>query len=125
MLGGVEMFLYQGAGARVPNEVWSAKAQRKVALEEPLRDAVWPLWTGHPPSYMGGFSRNLIAMAAPKWVAGLSPSWRFVQMIPLILFQALAIGSLMLVRARARNPGLRPACQGWAKKYSVILKNLF
>lgn len=98
VLGGVEMFLFQGADARVPNEVWDLAGKTRVPLAEPLRDAVWPLWTGNQPDprrrYCGEFSGNLVALAAPGWVAGLPPRWRFLQMMPLAIGQVLAIAGL-------------------------------
>src|SRR5262249_45276805 len=99
LIGGVEMLLFQGAGGRIPNEVWDAEARRKVPLVEPLRHAVWPLWTGEPlpapRSYVKGFSQNLVSMAAPEWIDGLAPRWRFLQMLPLFIAQCLTIAILI------------------------------
>jgi hypothetical protein len=73
-------------------QVWDAGSQAQVPLAEPLRDAVWPLWTGDPSAhYVDGFASNLVAMAAPAWVDGLTPRWRFLQMLPLVMAQCLAI----------------------------------
>lgn len=85
LAGGVEMLLFQGAGGRIPNEV------RGGTLAEPLRDAVWPLWTRGDSPYVDGFSRNLVSIALPQWVEQLPTRWKFVQMIPLALAQVAAI----------------------------------
>jgi hypothetical protein len=112
LIGGVEMLLFQGAGGRIPHEVWDAEGRRMIPLAAPLRDAVWPLWTGEPlpppRRYIDGFARNLMAMAAPEWAKGLAPRWRFLQMLPLVLAQCLTIAILMLAcsrSSRGRHPG--------------------
>jgi hypothetical protein len=114
LAGGVEMLLFQGAGARIPNEVLDADGRHPVQLNEPLRDAVWPLWTGEsrPPykRYVEEFAQNLTAMAAPAWVQGLPPRWRFLQMLPLVALQTLAIAILLGVCRGA--PRLPPAPAG-------------
>jgi hypothetical protein len=97
LVGGLEMLLFQGAGARIPDAFAVEYAGRpvKVPLAEPLRDAVWPLWAGDPTSrHLGGFALNLVAMAAPEWVNRLAPRWRFLQFLPLIAAQCLAIAIL-------------------------------
>ena len=66
LIGGVEMLLFQGAGARIPNEVLDDDAMRKVALAEPLRDAVWPLWTGKPLPPRRGTSTDSHRIS-PRW----------------------------------------------------------
>jgi hypothetical protein len=98
VIGGIEMLLFQGAGGRIPNEVWDVVGWRKVPLAEPLRDAVWPLWTGEarPPErrYVDGFALNLVDLASPDWVERLTPPWRFLQMMPLVAVQIIAITAL-------------------------------
>ena len=59
--------------------------------------AVWPIWTGEPvPAWRFDerFCRNLTALAAPEWVAGLSPRWQGIQFLPVLLFQAVGIFGL-------------------------------
>ena len=57
--GGVLILLFQGAGARLPQDV-----------EHPLREVVWPLWRGHSelPRWWTGerFTRTLTARALPR-----------------------------------------------------------
>ena len=60
LAGGVEMFLFQGAGGRVPHDI-----------ADPLVEAVWPLWAGEPVPWWRfneRFCRNLTVLAAPDWV---------------------------------------------------------
>ncbi len=87
--GGLEMFLFQGAGGRIPHEI------RFYPLAQPLRDAVWPLWVQGKSPYVEGFARNLFSIAFPTWVASLPPRARFVQMLPLAIAQVVAIGLLL------------------------------
>jgi hypothetical protein len=108
LIGGLQMLLFQGAGGRIPNEVWDARLDRKVPLAEPLRDAVWPLWTGKPlpdnKRYVKRFSRNLVAIAAPVWVKELPPQWRFLQMVPLVAFQCLAVAAALSCCSNRSSP---------------------
>ena len=61
------MLLFQGAGARIPQQE-----------TEPLAGAVWPLWTGYDPSpywqFRGNFAENLVSMSAPETIKRLSPA---------------------------------------------------
>ena len=108
IVGGVEMLLFQGAGGRIPNEAWDPELKTKVPLTEPLRDAVWPLWAGEPlppeRRYLDGFALNLAAMAEPAWVEGLDPRWRFLQMMPLVLAQVVAVAILLIAGSRRTTP---------------------
>jgi len=86
LAGGVEMLLFQGVGGRVPQDI-----------SDPLAKAVWPLWTGDPvPGWRYGerFCRNLAALAAPDVFARLGSAWQWVQFLPLVLVQGLAILAL-------------------------------
>ena len=78
LIGGVEMLLFQGAGARIPNEVWDNDSWREVPLLEPLRDAVWPALDRRGAVLARSDTstdsqQNLVAMAAPEWVAPAIP----------------------------------------------------
>ena len=90
--GGIEMFLFQGVGGRIPAD-----------FSDPLLDVVWPLWTGQPlPIWRDGerFSRNLVSVIAPGWIAGLEPAWQCAQFLPLVLVQVLAILGLRWLGSR-------------------------
>jgi hypothetical protein len=81
--GGIEMLLFQGVDGRVPHDI-----------ADPLVTAVWPTWAGRilPPWRFGEqFCRNLTVIAVPDWVAGMSPRWRGVQFLPLLLFQIAGV----------------------------------
>lgn len=104
LLGGLEMLAFQGAGGRVPNEVWDPATRQRVELTEPFRDAVWPLWAGRPSTIIRGFAHNLVSIAAPEWVAGLPPRWRFLQMVPLVVFQVVTIAWLAVSAGFDRTP---------------------
>jgi hypothetical protein len=83
LLGGVEMLLYQGVGARIPQ-----------SEPDPL-GVVCALWKGQSPLpwwWVGDrFCRNLVSQAAPEGIARLAPRWQFLQFLPLVLAQGLAI----------------------------------
>jgi hypothetical protein len=95
VLGAVEMLLFQGAGARIPNEVPS---KGFALLSEPLGDAVWPLWTGRTPypwwQYGDRFSHNLVSEVAGDRITRLGPNWQAIQFVPLVAGQVLAICAL-------------------------------
>jgi hypothetical protein len=92
--GGIEMVLFQGAGARIPHEAQNRPGHIE-PLSDPLRQQVWPLWIGQepPPDWRFGerFCRNLVSLAAPRWIGRIAPRWQFVQFLPLVLAQGLAI----------------------------------
>jgi hypothetical protein len=81
------MLLFQGVGARIPQ-----------FISDPLVEVVWPLWCGTTPMpgwWVGDrFCRNLVSDWVPDWIASLPPVWQFVQFVPLVLAQALALGAL-------------------------------
>ncbi len=85
--GAILMLLFQGADGRIPHDV-----------ARPLRDAVWPLWTGQlaSPGWWGDerFSRNLCAMAAGPWLDRLPAGPRALQFLPLAVAQIVAIAVL-------------------------------
>ena len=103
MIGGVEMLLFQGAGGRIPHQE-----------AEPLANAVWPLWTGREPypawQFDEQFSQNLVSLSAPEGIKRLAPRWRFVQFLPLVLVQCLAIGGLWAF------PACRSGSPGWVRE---------
>ena len=94
--GGVLMLLFQGAGARLPQN-----------LEYPLREVVWPLWQGHsvlPTWWTGGrFTRTIPAEIALRWLGDPALGLRAVQFLPLVLGQLAAILTL-LATTKAASP---------------------
>ncbi len=110
LLGAGEMLLFQGAGARIPNEL-GMRGRKSVAVSEPLFDAVWPIWTGTDPTpgwrFGERFSRNLVSIAAPGVVKSLGPRGEPLQFLPLVSAQAIAI--LILWRSIANRPTLSPS----------------
>jgi hypothetical protein len=88
--GGTVNLLFQGAGGRMPQYV-----------ADPFFEGVWPAWRGEPlASWWVGvrFARNLIAMTFPGLVRSLPEHLRWVQFLPLVGFQALAIVALYLLK---------------------------
>jgi hypothetical protein len=97
--GGVLNLLFQGVGGRLPQDV-----------VDPLRAAVWPLWCGNPlpPWWLGTrFTRNLCALAFPRFVGSLPDSWQWLQFVPLAVFQVLAIGLLCRLTRETSTPPRR------------------
>jgi hypothetical protein len=97
--GGVVNLLFQGVGGRLPQYV-----------ADPLRGAIWPLWCGQPlpPWWLGDrFTRNLLAQAFPDFRRSLPASWQWIQFLPLVVFQVLAIGLLCWLTRETRTPSLR------------------
>ncbi len=89
LAGGAQMLLFQAVGGRIPPDI-----------SDPLRDAVWPLWTTGDPlpewRYKERFCCNLVSLIAPKTIARLDPRWQAIQFLPLVLAQGLAILSLAM-----------------------------
>jgi hypothetical protein len=87
LAGGALMLLFQSVGGRIPHD-----------YGDPLVQTVWPICTGQVPLpyWCDGerFTRNVVSLAAPARVARLNPGWSFVQFIPLVLAQGLAILAL-------------------------------
>ena len=91
IVGWVEMTLFVGVGARIPEPI-----------TRPFRDAVWPLWTGAPlPGWATGgrFARMVVDLRVdPK--LSQAGAWRFV---PLVVGQVLAsLGLIAICRDRLR-----------------------
>lgn len=103
LAGAVLMLLFQGVGARLPQDVL-----------DPLMDAVWPLWKGDPkPGWWIGerFTENLGGMAGGGRMARLSPSRQWLQFAPLILFQALSAAWLLWPdRAKVASESISSEC---------------
>ncbi|HMB07482.1 MAG TPA: hypothetical protein VKP69_27595 [Isosphaeraceae bacterium] len=98
LAGGALMLLFQGVGARIPQDI-----------ADPLRDAVWPLWHGDPlPPWTYGhrFARNAVAWLAPEAIASLPEGTRWVQFLPLASAQAAAIAAMTDALRRRRGSDL-------------------
>ena len=85
LAGGALMLLFQSVGGRIPPD-----------YGDPLVQAVWPLWTGRVPLPIWRydnerFCRNLTSLIAPGWIDRLPASWQFMQFLPLVLLQVVAI----------------------------------
>ena len=93
--GGILMLLFQGVGARIPQD-----------LDRPLRDFVWPLWTGliESPGWFSKdrFTWNLFSLAAGNWLKRQSPSYQTLQFLPLAVVQLLAIGGIAFIAGTER-----------------------
>jgi hypothetical protein len=96
LAGGAEMLLFQGVGGRIPQFV-----------ENPLHDAVWPLWTTGNPlpwwRYRERFCCNLVTLSAKNTMARLDPGWQALQFLPLVLAQELAILGLWILLCAYRE----------------------
>jgi hypothetical protein len=93
LAGGSLILLFQGVGARVPQDI-----------QAPLSDLVWPLWTGTGglPRWWTGerFAVNLVSLAASRWLVRL-PSWcQGLQFLPLVAAQLLGILAIASTRDR-------------------------
>jgi hypothetical protein len=90
--GAVLMLLFQGVGARLPQDV-----------ADPLVEVVWPLWRGLDalPRWWTGerFARTLAGLVAGRWLTDLPATWQWVQFFPLVAFQAAGVGWLLGPRA--------------------------
>ena len=92
LAGAVLMLLFQGVGARIPNPI-----------DDPLLDAVLPLWRGDPlPGWATGgrFTRNAVGLLFPEFLDRLPPGRLWVQFLPLVAVQALAIAAMVLAMRR-------------------------
>ncbi len=87
LAGGVLLFLFQGVGARVPQDVHA-----------PLRAVVWPLWTGREPLPMWWtgqrFTATLMNLLASDWEQRLRVSRHAFQFLPLVGVQVVGIGAV-------------------------------
>ncbi|MGZ3337067.1 MAG: hypothetical protein ACXVBV_17210 [Isosphaeraceae bacterium] len=99
--GGVLILLFQGVGARIPQDV-----------DAPLRAIVWPLWTGRaaPPTWWTGqrFTASVVALLARDWEQRLRASRQAIQFLPLVVAQLLAIVAIYWA-TREGSPGPGPA----------------
>jgi hypothetical protein len=93
--------LYQGVGARIPQDI-----------DRPLRDYVWPLWTGRLewPGWWTSdrtsdrFTWNLFSLAATDWLSRQPLGRQPVQFLPLVVAQLLAIGTVARIAADCPGP---------------------
>jgi|GEM_PF-950240 len=97
LAGGVLILLFQGVGARIPQDV-----------DAPLRAMVWPLWTGRAalPTWWTGqrFTASVAAVLARDWEQRLRASRQALQFLPLVVAQLLAIVAIYWT-AREGSPG--------------------
>ncbi len=97
LAGGVLILLFQGVGARIPQDV-----------DAPLRAIVWPLWTGRAalPTWWTGerFTASMAALLARDWEQRLRASRQAIQFLPLVVAQLLAIVTIYWT-AREGSPG--------------------
>ena len=101
LAGWALMLLFQGVGGRVPH-----------TIDDPLRDAVLPLWSGAPLDrswvYGDRFTDTIAGAWRPEALAKLPETRRWAQFAPLVAFQAVAIGALLLAyRPRGAGPPAR------------------
>jgi hypothetical protein len=97
--GAIMMLLYQGVGARIPQDV-----------PAPLRSIVWPLWNGSTDvsRWWTGerFTRNATAVLAADWVKTLPESRKWCQFLPLVSCQLAALCVITrMARKRHRRVG--------------------
>lgn len=96
LAGAVLMLLFQGVGARLPQDV-----------ADPLVEVVLPLWSGRAelPGWWTGdrFARNPASLLAPAWIDQLPAAWRWVQFLPLVVFQAVGVAWLAWGRSPDRD----------------------
>ena len=106
LAGAVIILLFQGAGGRIPNQVQVTRQAIPSPLEAPLCDAVWPLCTAPPFPWAsnGRFARNVVSLLLPRTLAELPESSRWVQFLPLVVAQLLAIGAMS--RIVPHQPGV-------------------
>jgi hypothetical protein len=93
LAGGILLLLFLGVGSRIPQ--W---------VSDPLVEVVWPQWRGDPIPLGGNrFTRNPAAAVCPGLLARLPASLLWLQFLPLVAFQGLAI--LAMVRATGGGKG--------------------
>ena len=108
LAGGGLMLLFQGVGGRLPDVLRDARGV-EIPITDPLGTVVWPLWRGDPvPGWWIGerFDLDLVSWLWPEVIDGL-PAWeRWVQFLPLVLFQAVGIAAMLrAVRADGKGEG--------------------
>jgi hypothetical protein len=90
--GGVLMLLFQGVGARIPQD-----------FAHPLVEVVWPLWRGDPVPLWREGARFDTTIVAWRWPGLARSAWQF---LPLVLGQGLAIALMWRAcRPTAGFPG--------------------
>jgi hypothetical protein len=88
LAGAILVLLFQGVGARVPHDI-----------ADPLGQYVLPAWSA------GRLTRTLAAVVSPQSVRGLPRDLRYLQFVPLVLFQLLMVtGVGLLCRCRPERP---------------------
>ena len=83
LAGGIEMFVFQAAGGRFPQEIG-----------DPLLEAALPIWQGEPIPWWRfneRFSRNPTVLLFPGLVDRLKPPWQGLQFLPLLVLQAIGM----------------------------------
>ena len=104
--GGILIFLFQGVGPRIPLD-----------LHAPLRELVWPLWTGRStlPMWWTGqrFTATVMDVLGSDWERRLRVSRQAAQFLPLVIGQLTALLAIFWFAAsgwpssgsRALRPG--------------------
>jgi hypothetical protein len=109
--GGALNLLFQGAGARIPNQVSTPDGRATRALDNPSRDMVWPIWRGAPldPPWTtnGRFERNLVNLSLAETVSRVPAPWLWLQFLPLVAFQGVAVLAMSRM-VRHREPSAGP-----------------
>jgi hypothetical protein len=88
--GGVLMLLFVSIGGRIRQEI-----------DDPLLQVVLPHWTGRPLQpwelNVGAsrFATNLVSLLLGNQIERLRASWQWVQVIPLVLAQGIAITAML------------------------------
>ncbi|MDX2037306.1 MAG: hypothetical protein SFX72_11705 [Isosphaeraceae bacterium] len=103
ILGWFIMLAFVGVGGRIPEQSGIPGGPDPFAF--PLRDVLPPIWSGGPvPGWLFGrrFAKNLVEIAFPEWVGGLSHDQAWLQFVPLVGFQAVMV-VLMLVALRPNH----------------------
>lgn len=98
--GGVVILLFQGVGAQLPQDV-----------TDPITQIVLPHWLGEPvaPWWIGGrFTRTIVSEGWPDWVGRLDSGRQWLQFVPLVLGQVVAIAALMAALGRGARRGPTP-----------------
>jgi hypothetical protein len=98
--GGVVILLFQGVGAQLPQD-----------LDDPITQVALPHWLGEPvaPWWIGGrFTRTIVSEGWPEGVSRLDAGLQWLQFVPLVLGQVLAILALMAVLKRGPRHGSTP-----------------
>jgi hypothetical protein len=100
LAGGALMLMFQSVGGRIQSD-----------YADPLVQAVWPIWTGQVPlpgwRYKERFTRNLTSLVAAGSISRLPASWQFIQFLPLLLAQTLALAGLWAFAKDGSGHGTR------------------